>query len=228
MNKNSLLTLGIGFIAGVGLTWGYFNFTPNNLEPVKLQQSNALLQKTHAQQPKSSKVVANKVIPAVTEQAVSLEQNENITSTAFEPQEIDELPLEEQVVQLKQQLAEQKSTLKSVLKQMRGPSDFEQVLRDKFDEQVRDEEWAYRTEMALQDFLLTADLSIIPDVVSAKCKKTVCEFVLAAPIDNDTFGNAQWRELNDKLMEQEFWQQFKSTTSTSSDSELKMLLSTEL
>ncbi|MDO6634710.1 hypothetical protein Q4540_07545 [Pseudoalteromonas carrageenovora] len=228
MNKNSLLTLGIGFIAGVGLTWGYFNFTPNNLEPVKLQQSNALLQKTHAQQPKSSKVVANKVIPAVTEQAVSLEQNENITSTAFEPQEIDELPLEEQVVQLKQQLAEQKSTLKSVLKQMRGPSDFEQVLRDKFDEQVRDEEWAYRTEMALQDFLLTADLAIIPDVVSAKCKTTVCEFELAAPADNDAFGSAQWRELNDKLMKQEFWKQFVSSTSTSSDTKLSLLLSTEL
>ena len=111
---------------------------------------------------------------------------------------------------------------------MRGPSDFEKVLRDKFEKQTRDEEWAYRTEMALQDFLLTADLAIMPDIVSAKCKTTVCEFELAAPADNDTFGSAQWRELNDKLMKQEFWQQFKSTTSTSSDSELKLLLSTEL
>ncbi|MEL0648016.1 hypothetical protein V6248_11335 [Pseudoalteromonas agarivorans] len=228
MSKNSLLTLGIGFIAGVGLTWGYFNLAPNDLEPAKLQQSDTLLQKPHAQQIKSNEVTANSAVQDVTEQDVSLEQNKNTSFTNPETQELDELPLEEQVVQLKQRLVEQKAALKSVLKQMRGPSDFEKVLRDKFESQTRDEEWAYNTEMALQDFLLTADLAIIPDVVSAKCKTTVCEFELAAPADNDAFGSAQWRELNDKLMKQEFWKQFVSSTSTSSDTKLSLLLSTEL
>ena len=226
MNKNSLLALGIGFIAGVGLTWSYFNAASSHPESVKSQPSYEKQQKLHTEQ-QSNEVLSN-ADSAVPEQVASIEPAEVSPTTNSETQMLDELPLEEQVTQLKQQLAEQKAALKSVLKKMRGPSDFEQILRDKFENQTRDEEWAYRTEMALQDFLLTADLSIIPDVVSAKCKKTVCEFELAAPTDNDTFGNAQWRELNDKLMEQEFWQQFKSTTSTSSDSELKMLLSTEL
>ncbi|MBB1336905.1 hypothetical protein [Pseudoalteromonas sp. SR44-2] len=226
MNKNSLLALGIGFIAGVGLTWSYFNAASSHPESVKSQPSYEKQKKLHTEQ-QSNEVLSN-ADSAVPEQFASIEPAEISPTTNSETQMLDELPLEEQVTQLKQQLAEQKAALKSVLKKMRSPSDFEQILRDKFEKQTRDEEWAYRTEMALQDFLLTADLSIIPDVVSAKCKKTVCEFELAAPTDNDTFGNAQWRELNDKLMEQEFWQQFKSTTSTSSDSELKMLLSTEL
>lgn len=226
MNKNSLLALGIGFIAGVGLTWSYFNAASSHPESVKSQPSYEKQQKLHTEQ-QSNEVLSN-ADSAVPEQVASIEPAEISPTTNSETQMLDELPIEEQVTQLKQQLAEQKAALKSVLKKMRDPSDFEQILRDKFENQTRDEEWAYRTEMALQDFLLTADLSIIPDVVSAKCKKTVCEFELAAPTDNDTFGNAQWRELNDKLMEQEFWQQFKSTTSTSSDSELKMLLSTEL
>lgn len=226
MNKNSLLALGIGFIAGVGLTWSYFNAASSHPESVKSQPSYEKQQKLHTEQ-QSNEVLSNadSVVP---EQVASIGPAEDTPTTNSETQMLDELPLEEQVTQLKQQLAEQKAALKSVLKKMRSPSDFEQILRDKFEKQTRDEEWAYRTEMALQDFLLTADLSIIPDVVSAKCKKTVCEFELAAPTGNDRFGNAQWRELNDKLMEQEFWQQFKSTTSTSSDSELKMLLSTEL
>ncbi|MEM5513140.1 hypothetical protein WNY79_09605 [Pseudoalteromonas sp. AS84] len=226
MNKNSLLALGIGFIAGVGLTWSYFNAASSHPESVKSQPSYEKQQKLHTEQ-QSNEVLSNadSVVP---EQVANREPAEDTSPTDLEPQMLDELPLEEQVTQLKQQLAEQKATLKSVLKQMRGPSDFEKVLRDKFEKQTRDEEWAYRTEMALQDFLLTADLAIMPDIVSAKCKTTVCEFELAAPADNDTFGSAQWRELNDKLMKQEFWQQFKSTTSTSSDSELKLLLSTEL
>ncbi|GAA60763.1 hypothetical protein P20652_2630 [Pseudoalteromonas sp. BSi20652] len=226
MNKNSLLALGIGFIAGVGLTWSYFNTASSHPESVKSQPSYEKQQKLHTEQ-QSNEVLIN-ADSAVPEQVASIEPAEDTPTTNSETQMLDELPLEEQVTQLKLQLAEQKATVKSILKQMRGPSDFEQILRDKFENQTRDEEWAYRTEMALQDFLLTADLAIMPDVISAKCKKTVCEFEFAAPTDNDTFGNDQWRELNDKLMKQEFWQQFKSTTSTSSDSELKILLSTEL
>ena len=228
MNKNSLLTLGIGFIAGAGLTWGYLNLVPNDLEAAQTQQINTLLQKKHAQQSKSNEATPNKVIPAVTEEVVSLEQNENTTSTALEPQEIDELPLEEQVTQLKLQLAKQKSLMENVVKQLRAPNDVEAALQAQFDEQQRNEEWAYQTETALQDFLLTADLASIPDIVSAECKTSVCKFKLAAPTDNDSFDHTQWRELNDKLMKQKLWLQFKRTTSTSSDSELTLLMATEL
>jgi len=228
MNKNSLLTLGIGFIAGAGLTWGYLNLAPNDLEPAQSQQSNTLLQKSHAQQSNSNEVTSNKVISAATEQAVILEQNESTTSTAFESQDIDALPLEEQVTQLKLQLIKQKSLMESVVKQLRAPNDVEAALQAQFDEQQRDEEWAYQIETALQDFLLTADLASIPDIVSAECRSSVCKFKLAAPTDNDSFDHTHWRELNDKLMKQELWLQFKRTTSTSSDTELTLLMATEL
>ena len=228
MNKNSFLTLGVGFIAGVGLTWGYFNLVPNDLESAQAHQINTILQKKHAQQSKSNEATPNKVIPAVTEEVVSLEQNENTTSTALEPQEIYELPLEEQVTQLKLQLAKQKSLMENVVKQLRAPNDIEAALQAQFDEQQRNEEWAYQTETALQDFLLTADLASTPDIVTAECKTSVCKFKLAAPTDNDSFDHTQWRELNDKLMKQKLWLQFKRTTSTSSDTELTLLMATEL
>ncbi len=135
--------------------------------------------------------------------------------------------LQLQVVALKRELATQKAAVKSYQKQLQGPSDFEQMLLDKFDQQKRDEEWAYRTEVALQDFLITADLTIAPELVSAECKTSVCKFELVAPQGNEEFDHRQWRELNDKLVKQAFWQQFKTSASTSSDDDFKLLLSTE-
>ena len=226
MNKNSLLTLGIGFIAGVGLTWSYFNLSSSDANPAKLQHADTKQQAPFVQPVKSSEATAKRVVPAAPEQSAHIEQKDNPPKP--EPQPLDELPLEEQVVQLKLQLAKQKSLMESVVKQLRDPSDAQAALQAQFDEQQRDEEWAYQTETALQDFLLTADLASTPDIVTAECKTSVCKFKLAAPTDNDSFDHTQWRELNDKLMKQELWLQFKRTTSTSSDTELTLLMATEL
>jgi len=224
MNKNSLLTLVIGFIAGVGLTWSYFNLAPSGATSAKLQDADKK-QTTFAQLPKSSEATAKRVIPTAPEQSARIEQKDNPPKP--EPQPLDELPLEEQVSQLKQQLVAQKAQIKSAAKQ-RNPSDAQAVLQTQFDEQVRNEEWAYQTEIALQDFLLTADLTAMPNIVSAECKSTVCKFELAAPTDDEGFDHTHWRELNDKLMQQSFWRQFKRTASTSNDSELTILMTTEL
>ena len=226
MNKNSLLTLGIGFIAGVGLTWSYFNLSSSDSTPAELQHADTKQQPHLVQPAKISEATAKRVVPAAPEQSARLEQKDN--SPKPDPQPLDELPLEEQVTQLKLQLAKQKSVMESVVKQLRAPNDAQAALQAQFDEQQRDEEWAYQTETALQDFLLTADLASIPDIVSAECKTSVCKFKLAAPTDNDSFDHTQWRELNDKLMKQELWLQFKRTTSTSSDTELTLLMATEL
>jgi flagellar biosynthesis GTPase FlhF len=226
MNKNSLLTLGIGFIAGVGLTWSYFNLSSSDATPAKSQHADTKQQASFVQPVKSSEATAKRVVPAAPEQSARIEQKDNPSKP--DPQPLDELPLEEQVSQLKQQLAAQKALMKNAAQQLRDPSDAQAVLQAQFDEQIRNEEWAYQTEIALQDFLLTSDLSSIPEIVSAACKTTVCKFELAAPTDNDSFDHTQWRELNDKLMKQEFWLQFKRTTSTSSDTELTLLMATEL
>ena len=225
MSKHSLLTLGIGFIAGVGLTWSYFNVASSDSKPAKVQHVDTK-QAPFVQPPKSSEATAKRVVSASPEQSAGIEQQDN--SPNPDPQPLDELPLKEQVSQLRQQLAAQKALMKNAAQQLRAPSDAQAVLQAQFDEQVRNEEWAYQTELALQDFLLTADLTATPEVVSASCKSTVCKFELAAPTDNDSFDHTHWRELNDKLMKQAFWRQFKRTASTSSDSELTLLMTTEL
>ncbi|WP_276755131.1 hypothetical protein [Pseudoalteromonas marina] len=224
MNKNNVLILGIGFIAGVGLTWGYFSLASSDSTPAKLQHVDTKQQTPLVQPAKISEATAKRVVPAAPEQSARLEQKD----ISPKPEPLDELPLEEQVTQLKLQLAKQKSVMESVVKQLRAPNDVQAALQAQFDEQQRDEEWAYQTETALQDFLLTADLASIPDIVSAECKTSVCKFKLAAPTDNDSFDHTQWRELNDKLMKQKLWLQFKRTTSTSSDTELTLLMAKEL
>jgi len=226
MNKNNVLTLGVGFIAGVGLTWGYFSLTSSDSTPAKVQHADTKQQTPLVQPAKISEATAKRVVTAAPEQSARLEQKD--ISPKPDPQPLDELPLEEQVTQLKLQLAKQKSLMESVVKQLRDPSDAQAALQAQFDEQQRNEEWAYQTETALQDFLLTADLASTPDIVTAECKTSVCKFKLAAPTDNDSFDHTQWRELNDKLMKQELWLQFKRTTSTSSDTELTLLMATEL
>ena len=226
MNKNNVLTLGVGFIAGVGLTWGYFSLASSDSTPAKVQHADTKQQTPLVQPAKISEATAELVVPAAPEQSARLEQKD--ISPKPDPQPLDELPLEEQVTQLKLQLAQQKSVMESVVKQLRAPNDVQAALQAQFDEQQRDEEWAYQTETALQDFLLTADLASTPDIVTAECKTSVCKFKLAAPTDNDSFDHTQWRELNDKLMKQELWLQFKRTTSTSSDTELTLLMATEL
>ncbi|WP_341219091.1 hypothetical protein [uncultured Pseudoalteromonas sp.] len=226
MNKNNVLTLGVGFIAGVGLTWGYFSLASSDSTPAKVQHADTKQQTPLVQPAKISEATAELVVPAAPEQSARLEQKD--ISPKPDPQLLDELPLEEQVTQLKLQLAKQKSLMESVVKQLRDPSDAQAALQAQFDEQQRNEEWAYQTETALQDFLLTADLALTPDIVTAECKTSVCKFKLAAPTDNDSFDHTQWRELNDKLMKQELWLQFKRTTSTSSDTELTLLMATEL
>ncbi|WP_259398350.1 hypothetical protein [Pseudoalteromonas sp. SR41-7] len=117
MNKNSLLALGIGFIAGVGLTWSYFNAASSYPESVKSQPSYEKQKKLHTEQ-QSNEVLSN--TGSAPEQVASIEPAEVSPTTNSETQMLDELPLEEQVTQLKQQLAEQKAALKSVLKKMRG------------------------------------------------------------------------------------------------------------
>ncbi|WP_394192347.1 hypothetical protein [Pseudoalteromonas atlantica] len=216
MIKNSPLSLLLAFIAGVIIASGYFLLIApfdQNTDKKHIQS----ISKASTSTPAPVQTVALAVTEIPDQQTLT---DNNDTSRSAEQ-------LQQQVVELKRELATQKAAVKSYQKQLQGPSDFEQMLLDKFDQQNRDEEWAYRTEVALQDFLITADLTITPELVSAECKTSVCKFELVAPQGNEEFDHRQWRELNDKLVKQAFWQQFKTSTSTSSDESFKLLLSTE-
>lgn len=217
MIKNSPLSLLLAFITGIIIASGYFLLT------APFEQS---IEKKHIQSISNASLNRSEPIQtvALADTETSVQQTE-INSNNDNANVTEQLQL--QVVALKLELATQKAAVKSYQKQLQGPSDFEQMLLDKFDQQKRDEEWAYRTEVALQDFLITADLTIAPELVSAECKTSVCKFELVAPQGNEEFDHRQWRELNDKLVKQAFWQQFKTSTSTSSDDDFKLLLSTE-
>jgi len=218
MIKNSPLSLLLAFIAGVIIASGYFLLIApfeQNTDKKHIQSISKVSTSTPAP--------VQTVALAVTE----IPDQQTLTDNNDTSRSAEQLQLQQQVVELKRELATQKAAVKSYQKQLQGPSDFEQMLLDKFDQQNRDEEWAYRTEVTLQDFLITADLTITPELVSAECKTSVCKFELVAPQGNEEFDHRQWRELNDKLVKQAFWQQFKTSTSTSSDESFKLLLSTE-
>ncbi|MEH6395090.1 hypothetical protein [Pseudoalteromonas sp.] len=223
MNKHNPLSLALAFIAGVVLTWGYIKLSSDEVATVVTTQAQVVEQEV-------------KILPAKTGAAelerVSQPQQVAAVTEATEAEarlskSTDEQPLEEQLQQLKLELAQQRALVKRYETQAQAPSDFEQALLDKFEQQSRNEEWAYRTETAMKDFLQTADLSVNPELISAQCKSSICKFELAAPKDSDEFDHTQWRELSDQLVKQEFWQQFTFSTSKSSDRDFSLLLATE-
>ncbi|MBB1293190.1 MAG: hypothetical protein ACJAVX_003686 [Pseudoalteromonas rhizosphaerae] len=221
MSKNDPFSLLLAFITGVVLTWSYFALSSDEAAPVTTTQTQVLEQEV--------KIMPASTVAAELDTVSQSQQVTDITSSAQDTsaQTTDEQTLEQQVQQLKRELLQQQKLVKAYEQQLQAPSDFEQALLDKFTEQSRNEEWAYRTETAMKDFLQIADLGITPELVSAQCKSSVCKFELAAPKDVDDFDHTQWRELNDKLVQQDFWQQFKVSTSKSSDRDFSLLLSTE-
>lgn len=221
MSKHNPFSLALAFITGVVLTWGYFTWSSDEAAPVITTKTQVLEQEV--------KIMPASTAAAELDTVSQSQQVADITSTAQDAsaQTKDEQPLEEQLQQLKHELAQQRALVKRYEKQSQAPSDFEQALLDKFEQQNRNEEWAYRTETAMKDFLQTADLSVNPELISAQCKSSVCKFELAAPKDNEDFDHTQWRELNDQLVKQEFWQQFTVSTSKSSDRDFSLLLATE-
>ncbi|MGO3850165.1 hypothetical protein NDQ71_15845 [Pseudoalteromonas sp. KG3] len=221
MSKHNPFSLALAFITGVVLTWGYFTWSSDEAAPVTTTKTQVLEQEV--------KIMPASTAAAELDTVSQSQQVADITSTAQDAsaQTKDEQPLEKQLQQLKHELAQQRALVKRYQTQAQAPSDFEQALLDKFEQQSRNEEWAYRTETAMKDFLQTADLSISPELVSAQCKSSVCKFELAAPKDNDDFTHTQWRELNDQLVKQDFWQQFTVSTSKSSDRDFSLLLATE-
>ncbi len=146
------------------------------------------------------------------------------------PQIISSAELEHQVKVLKQQLASQQAVIEKYQSaNLEAPSTGSRMaeLSRLFEQQARDETWAYQVETAMADFLVMADLPLQPDVSIANCKSSVCQFKLVQPDDVDALPKHYWRNMNDKLVEQSWWKQFKFTNTISNDESLTILVSTE-
>ncbi|WP_404338448.1 hypothetical protein [Pseudoalteromonas mariniglutinosa] len=219
-DKNVVLLL-LAFFCGVAVTSGYVYLTAQLAESALTAVKNA---------PLTSGSLLNNIEPRNQSPAFEVVNTASLTAKGRQlPIAIDKIQtLETQLSVLKSELAVQRQLAHNYQLQLQTSSDFQQTLLTQFDQQRRDHEWAFQVETALNDFILTADLSIKPDVVNAECKSTVCKFQLTAPQGNDNFNHHHWREFNDKLIQQTFWQQFKSTTSNSTDTALSILVSKDL
>ncbi|MDQ9090969.1 hypothetical protein RC083_05095 [Pseudoalteromonas haloplanktis] len=226
MMKNNFTALLLAFIAGVACASIFFGV-------ILFSQLAAIADDAQSEQAYQKFVteIQSISLESVSDHAVSKHSQtaevDVLESSTSSPDVENTRALETQLAQLQVELEAQRKLVKTYEKRLTAPSDLEQALLTKFDEQNRNEEWAYRTETAMKDFLQMADLSISPELVSAQCKSSVCKFELVAPQDIDDFGHTQWRELNDQLVKQEFWQQFTVTTSKSSDRDFSLLLATE-
>lgn len=219
MNDQLIARL-LAFMAGVLLTASYFILTDNNSLPetsrvkqVTLQQASEI--KQHSQQAVNlpSEAVANPTY-----------NNPPTEKPSPEQLQAEVTQLEEQLTQQQSQIERYKSQLKRAYEK---PSDLQQELQQRFEQESRNEQWAYNVETAVNDFLITADLAVTPTLKSGECKTTICMFELLAPENDPDFDHTTWRELNDKLIKQPWWQQFKMTTSQSSDGHYSFVVSTE-
>ncbi|KPH61917.1 hypothetical protein HJP15_03455 [Pseudoalteromonas sp. NEC-BIFX-2020_002] len=222
MIKNIYLSLLLAFLAGVTITSVFFGFIASS----QLAFFEDDVQSEQAFQTFLNESDSIKLPPAPVSATQSQTDIAGVNISAIS-ELVNPAPLEAQLEELRVELETQRKLVKVYEKRLNAPTDLEQALLTQFDEQTRNEEWAYRTETAMKDFLQTADLSITPDMVNAQCKSSVCKFDLSAPKDMDDFNHIHWRELNDKLVKQEFWQQFTVSTSKSSDRDFSLLLATE-
>lgn len=219
---NALIARLLAFLAGVLLTASYFMLTDT-----KDQKEQQVLQSvTQTNEIKQSAQQA--VFPSAKKIADTTSNNPQVES---ENQAQLQAQLRARVAELEQQLVQQQSQTQQYKAQLTRaytePSDLQQELQQRFEQEPRNEQWAYNVETAVNDFLITADLAITPILESGECKTTVCQFELVAPEGEPDFDHTAWRELNDKLIKQPWWQQFKTSTSHSSDSHYRFVLSTQ-
>lgn len=219
--NNELIARLLAFIAGVLLTASYFILTDNaDSKRIQAPVHTPVLPATESGQSHEQQVISR--IPAASNENIILPE----TETSQTP-----LELAAQITELKQQLAKQQSQTQHYKAQLiqahNKPSDIQKELQQRFEQESRNEQWAYNVETAVDDFLITADLAVAPILTSGECKTTICKFELVAPEDSPNFDHTAWRELNDKLIKQPWWQQFKMTTSQSSDNHYSFVVSTE-
>ncbi|MGO2479100.1 MAG: hypothetical protein ACTH7Q_12225 [Pseudoalteromonas sp.] len=218
--NSQVITRLLAFAAGVLVTASYFILTDN-----KDLLSSQVVPQTTVQQP-----VETLQSPG---QAVTLPSVKTVL-TDDKPSEDEarsQAQLKAQVAELEQKLIQQQKQTQQYKAQLNRaysePSDLQQELQERFEQEPRNELWAYNVETAVNDFLITADLAMTPILESGECKTTVCQFELVTPEGEHDFDHTAWRELNDKLVKQPWWQQFKTSTSHSNDSHYRFVLSTE-
>jgi hypothetical protein len=223
LNKSNLLGL-CCFIFGVGLTSSYFLF----------------LHQPHFQTAKSQPVPHKSIIikrtngaplnitntgESVSNAGIVANNTENSNASVLVTK-----PYTHQIAILTNELELKAQQLKLVDQQLKlaqlDQLDFAKQLEEQFITEDENTQWSYEVETALLDFLITSDLSNAAQLNSIMCKQTLCKFSLVTD-ENNQQGHTQWREFNDKLRLMPWWQQFKLTSSNSTDTHIEFIVSTK-
>ncbi|MBH0057097.1 hypothetical protein I6F65_08995 [Pseudoalteromonas sp. SWXJZ94C] len=211
-HKSNLFAIVLSFFMGVGLASGYFLhlYTPSNNKTAKSAHTDQnIIIEVNSNKP-AQKPFVNTERKAF-QQPVEQEHVETISALS------NELAVTKKQLKLTQQQLKQG--------RLEG-ADFTKQLDDKFDEESENTLWSFDVETALTDFLIVSDLSNNAQLNYITCKQTICKFELLADKNNEQ-GHAQWRELNDKLVTMPWWQQFKMTSSSSTDERIEFTVSTK-
>lgn len=193
-----------------------------------------MLQTDNTVLPTSERTQISVIEPAISEQAapvapISVSGVPNVGhQTSLE--ELTQEALKQQIAELELQVESQQAVIASYRTNALTSDEIDSHLDKLYtllEQQERNEAWAYQVETAMSDFLIMADLPIQPNVNVSKCKSSVCQFKLQRPDDVAVLPEHYWRNITDDLMLQSWWKQFKYTSTTSSDDELVIVVSTD-
>nr|WP_193987719.1 hypothetical protein [Lelliottia steviae] len=193
-----------------------------------------MLQTDNTVLPTSERAQISVIEPAISEQAapvapISVSGVSNVGHQTS-PEELTQEALKQQIAELELQVESQQAVIARYRTNALTSDEIDSHLDQLYTllaQQERNETWAYQVETAMSDFLIMADLPIQPNVSVSKCKSSVCQFKLQRPDDVAALPEHYWRNITDDLMLQSWWKQFKYTSTTSSDDELVIVVSTD-
>ncbi|WP_105188203.1 hypothetical protein [Pseudoalteromonas sp. T1lg48] len=126
----------------------------------------------------------------------------------------------EETAQLAQQLAQAKQEIKVLQRALKGPEEMESQLQQLFEQEARDESWAYLTETQTSDFVFSEGFADKVALDKVQCKSTVCRIEFSALEGVTLDPRTDWRQLQSRLDKQPWWRQFQRTSAVSSDGSL--------
>ena len=135
------------------------------------------------------------------------------------------------MVELNQRLEKKSIQLKQSQQQLKlnqsESVELDDELAIQFEQEADNLEWSYELEVALTDFLIINEFADSAELTALKCKQTICKFELTINQHAVNYGAKLWRELNDKLHLEPWWQQFKLSASQSNDARIEFTVSTQ-
>ncbi len=210
--KSNFVAMLLCFSSGVALASGYFLFFKDSTR-VSSAPKQAVISSANTQ---------------VNNQPTTLQGLVQVNKAQVADQQTQ---LAQHVVELNQRLEKKSIQLKQSQQQLKlnqsESVELDDELAIQFEQEADNLEWSYELEVALTDFLIINEFADSAELTALKCKQTICKFELTINQHAVNYGAKLWRELNDKLHLEPWWQQFKLSASQSNDARIEFTVSTQ-